>query len=155
VRDLLVQASTAATVQDFAKAVPLIEQALEQAPTHPAALSLMVRVAQTHGIRLAQGADEAAGYEMLLKSAQALRKLREVNPNLDLDVRRLVPQVLYNEACGYCRQQEPNKEKAIASFKEAVEAGFIDTKQIDMDTDLDPIRELPEFKEIREGLDKK
>lgn len=61
------------------------------------------------------------------------------------------PYIGYGLACFYSRTGR--KEKAIRFFRDAVCGGFAHLEWIENDTDLDGIRDLPEFQEILEGLE--
>lgn len=58
---------------------------------------------------------------------------------------------LYNLACAYSLHGEP--EKALDALEESVAAGFQDAKHIRNDSDLDPLRTLPRFRELLEKLE--
>jgi hypothetical protein len=146
---LLAKATLAAQSQDFDEGIRIVGGVLEREPTNRAGLSLMARMAQAQGMRLVQTGEEEDAFPLFSKSAKAIRKLRELDPNLDPLARQMLPVIFYNEACAYCQGKEPDLDKAVAAFKDAVDAGFDDLAQIDEDTDLDPIRDRDDFKEIR------
>ena len=58
--------------------------------------------------------------------------------------------ILYGIVCNYARLGEI--DEAIYYFDKAVKAGFAHKAWIENDTDLDPIRDHPRFKEIVETL---
>jgi tetratricopeptide (TPR) repeat protein len=57
------------------------------------------------------------------------------------------PVVLYNLACAYARLN--NKDKAFEWLNKAVKAGFLQTAQLNSDTDLASLREDARFKEVQ------
>jgi serine/threonine protein kinase/Tfp pilus assembly protein PilF len=59
------------------------------------------------------------------------------------------PLMLYNAACFYAQMGE--KAAAIQSLKEAMAVGYGNFEWLHRDTDLDSIREEPEFKELIKG----
>ena len=62
------------------------------------------------------------------------------------------PSVLYNLACYYSRFKQ--KKKALKYLEQAIEKGFNSLEHIEKDTDLDFIRNEPEYKVIIERLQK-
>ena len=58
----------------------------------------------------------------------------------------MVAQALYNEGRTFAKGNQP--EKAIASLKESVDAGFIDDKTMTGDLGLATLRDLPDYKAI-------
>jgi tetratricopeptide (TPR) repeat protein len=150
----LSRAAAAARAQNFAETLAIVEKVLQEEPENQRGLGLMAEAAQMRALGLIQAQQESEAIPLFFKSAQAIRKLRELNPNLGPTEQRLLPVILYNETCAYCRSAEPDLEKALSSFRDAIDAGFRDVAQIDKDTDLDPIRDQPEFKELRARLEK-
>jgi hypothetical protein len=151
----MAKANAAARSEDFSGASALLERVLKQAPMNRAALSLMAQVTQMQAFEMVQAGQDDEVYPVFFKSAQFMRKALELDPKLNMQERRILPVIFYNEACAYCKEKEPNLQKAIASFKDAIEAGFSDIAQVDKDPDLNPIRDLPEFKELRERMEGK
>lgn len=64
--------------------------------------------------------------------------------------KQLKSRVYYNLACAYALAGE--RKKAVEVFTESLENGFDDYEHILTDTDLNPIREEVEFKELLEEL---
>jgi predicted esterase len=56
----------------------------------------------------------------------------------------------YNTACCYSMTDKPTE--AIAALKKSIELGYMELDHMKMDNDLDPIRELPEYKALIAGL---
>jgi len=65
--------------------------------------------------------------------------------------RRFVAGVHYNRAC--CLSQLEKKEEAVAAFKKGIECGYIDLDKFRIDSDLDNIRNTPEYKKVIADLD--
>lgn len=59
------------------------------------------------------------------------------------------PLMLYNASCFYAQMGE--KENALRSLKEAIAVGYGNYEWLKRDTDLDSLRDDPEFKEIIKG----
>ncbi len=59
------------------------------------------------------------------------------------------PLMLYNAACFYSQMNE--KKQAIQSLKDAITAGYGNYEWLIRDTDMDNLRDEPEFKEIIKG----
>lgn len=150
VPELMQQVQTQAQSGNLAGMIGTLQQILDQAPNNPQALGMLAMAAQQEGMRLAQ-ADRMSGNYLLLKSADSLRKLREIGP-LPPQLEPLWPTAVYNEACCYSLQGK--KEEALASLRSALEAGFTETNLLATDTDLDNLRELDAFKEMVANADK-
>ena len=85
--------------------------------------------------------------EMYGKAIEDYSKAIELNPSY--------ANSYYNLSCNYCMQND--KEKALAYFRIALEKGFSDFDHLELDDDLNLIREEQEFKnlieEYKEPLD--
>ncbi len=81
-----------------------------------------------HAIEAMQTAD----YDEAIKY---LEKILEVDPNNSNS--------FYNIACIYALQNQ--KDKALEYLKKSIAAGFIDWEHFQKDTDLDNLREMPEY----------
>ena len=88
-------------------------------------------------------------HDVLRRQAEALARARRYQELLPID-RRVVelrptsPVVHYNLACTLSRLEMI--EEALSTLKLALELGYDDFGHIETDTDLDALRELPEFK---------
>ncbi len=90
-----------------------------------------------------KAADRVKKNEFLLRSADSIRKLRDVDKTLRPREKGLFAFAVYNEACVYAFQKKD--DKALASLSEAIEAGFTDSKTLLADADLASLRKRPEF----------
>jgi Flp pilus assembly protein TadD len=59
------------------------------------------------------------------------------------------PLMLYNAACFYAQMGE--KKEAIQSLRDAIAVGYGNYEWLRRDTDLDSLRDEPEFKELIKG----
>lgn len=59
------------------------------------------------------------------------------------------PLMLYNAACFYCQMGE--KHQALEALKNAITAGYANFEWVKRDTDLDAIRNEPEYIELMRG----
>jgi tetratricopeptide (TPR) repeat protein len=90
-------------------------------------------------------------HDVLRRQAEALARAGRHQELLPID-RRMVelrpqsPVVRYNLACTLARLDM--KDDALAALRQAVELGYDDFGHIETDTDLDTLRELPEFKKL-------
>ena len=158
VADLIAKARTAAGGEgdnplqqgDLDTAIKLLEQALKQDPKSRQALSLSMFYTQLQGMSFAQQGIEGKAYPLFLKSGEYLRTIRAMGEPLSLREQRFSATVLYNEACSFAIDKKP--DKAMESLKEAIEAGFNDTNQIDSDTDLISLRDRDDYKKLREQM---
>jgi thiol-disulfide isomerase/thioredoxin len=95
--------------------------------------------------------DEKAKYAMFRRSAEVARKLKVGDKPLGGQEQALLSGALYNEACAYALEKQP--DKAMASLIEAVDNGFDDMDQMKGDKDLDSIKSRPEFAKLSKKID--
>ena len=155
VSDAITQATQARRVGDLAQAEKILEEAMTKHSGNRQTLLLLAETYQQHGIQLAQAG--GTDYSYFVKSAQQLRKVFELQPDMkkpaSAQLQQFVSTVLYNEACAFARGGD--SDKAMASLREALDAGFNQRELFDTDEDLKSLRELPEFKELKESTRKK
>lgn len=106
----------------------------------------LIQMSQSIGIQKLQQQNVAEGHPLFLESAQYARSLMKLG-ELDADEATVIAGVLYNEACVLATNAKP--DEAVASLTKAIEMGFADLKLLDEDTDLQSLRELDSFKELR------
>jgi thiol-disulfide isomerase/thioredoxin len=148
----LAQAMKAAQAQNLDETARQIEKALKVDPKHRQALLLRAMVEQIRGSQLAEK-DRKGSLPLFLRSAEAMRTLRETYKDLEPQERALLGQALYNEACALALQDKP--AKALAALAEANEAGIGDLELLDTDDDLAAVRKLPEFAKFRKDAQEK
>ena len=144
--ELLAKALSAARRGDVAAAQSVLEQAVAADPENREALLFLASLIQQQAITASQGGDQKAALPLFLKSAEYAKKLRAAYPKLNPRESSFLAVALYNEACA--ESLGGHSDKALAALSDAVDAGFNDMAQIEKDTDLDPLRELPEFKTL-------
>ena len=145
---LVDQAEKIAISGNLDEAIRLLEQALAVQQDHRKALFLLARLAQEGGNEKEQPAKSS----LYIQSARAIRKLRDTYKDLSPLERQHVVPLLYNEACSYALEGQP--EKALDALADAIEAGFDQPEQVATDDDLVSIRKTPRFAELRRKLDR-
>jgi thiol-disulfide isomerase/thioredoxin len=148
----IAQAMKAAQAEHLDQASEELEKALKVDPKQRQALML---VALVNHIRAGQldPKDSQARAPLLLRSAEAMRTLREAYKELTPPEQSLLGQVLYNEAVGRAIQGHP--EQSLASLTEAFAAGFNDFEMLETDDQLASVRKLPEFSKTKKDLEAK
>ena len=143
---ILAEAEKIAQTGNFEAALDRAEDALKIEPENREALFLASAMAQARAGEL----DRPQNNALFLRSAQAIRKLRDAYKDLQPHEKRLLADALYNEACTHAVGNEP--EKALRSLTEADAAGFAQIGLLDADDELKPIRALPKYRELRDRV---
>jgi thiol-disulfide isomerase/thioredoxin len=138
--------------RDIDGSVALLRTAVEAEPTNRTALGMLTEVLQFVGGQASQRGDKTGANRLFIESAGFARKLKAAHPALNEGEMKILANALYNEACAYNLQDQA--DKALASLRESVDAGFSDVANLDNDTDLASLREKPEFKAIRDDMAK-
>jgi thiol-disulfide isomerase/thioredoxin len=125
---------------DLAAATDAIEEAVKLDPKDRQANFFLGAVLQ---MRATKEDDNKAKSAMMLRSAEAMRKLKGLNGSLTDQEKLLFAQATYGEASALALQGKP--DQAIAALKDSVEAGFSDAKTLASNEDLASIRNRPEF----------
>ncbi len=91
----------------------------------------------------------------LYVGANQLCNVGELDKGLELAERALgqddqEPVVLYNVACFYAMQGDP--DRSLELLAQAVERGWGDRAWLETDSDLDPLRADPRFIALLEGM---
>jgi len=118
----------------------LIQKATELEPKNRQALNLLGAITLDLS---AQAGDRAKKTQLLIDSANAMRKLKAIDNTLRPREKRLFIEALYNEATAYA--VEKKDDKAMASLSDVVAAGFSDAKLLANDADFASIRKRPDF----------
>jgi thiol-disulfide isomerase/thioredoxin len=131
---------SARNANDLVTAIVQFEEAVKLEPGNRDAHFSLAEAAQTRAGQMPEG---KAKYDMLLRSAQAMRKVNELSRRLGPREKGLLVQAIYNEACTYALEKQD--DKALASLAEAVDAGFDKAKNLANDEELVSLRGRPEF----------
>jgi thiol-disulfide isomerase/thioredoxin len=146
---LLSRAESALKAGNLLGGARLLDELLQADPDNRRALGLLATVAPD----LASQLQRPQNSPLLLRSAQALRRLRERKVELTPEERALAPVILYNEACTLALNGESTR--AVVSLAEAFDAGFARVDLLDSDPDLDPLRRLPEFQALQRAAERR
>jgi len=128
-------------------AIEALEEALVAEPTNRQALRLLVETTQQRAVEL----ERPMNSPLFLRSAQAIRVIRETYKDLNTEEKSLLPTILYNEACTLAVNGE--SAKAMKSLTESLESGALPLERIDNDEELDTLRKLPEFIALQKRLE--
>ena len=106
----------------------------------------LVQLAQMRGGKLA-ASDRKAANDYFRKAASAARSYRELKktPLNEMDLQGLSV-VFYKEACAFASDNQP--DKAMASLREAIDAGFSNVELLRTDQDLENLRARPDFQKL-------
>jgi thiol-disulfide isomerase/thioredoxin len=144
---LVAQAEQSVQRGDLDEAIRRLDQALETEPNHRKALLFLAGCSEERAGDLGRPASSA----YYLKSARAIRTLRNTYQPLTPQESALVGPLLYNEACTYAIDKQP--EKALDALEESIEAGFANAELMAEDPELASIRALPRFKELTRKIE--
>ncbi|MBV8607310.1 MAG: redoxin domain-containing protein [Singulisphaera sp.] len=147
VGELVDRAVNTARGGDLPGAITMLEQAVKLEPNNRVALYFLSLLTQERSREFQRPTNSS----FLLQSADAIRRLRAAHPDLHDDEAQLLRVAFYNEACTYA--VEGKLDKALAALSDAVDAGFLMVKQIRSDHELDPLRELPRFRELEKTIE--
>jgi thiol-disulfide isomerase/thioredoxin len=137
------QAYKAAENGNTDEAMKQIGLALKADPAHREALFLKAVILQNQAMEEERPKSSA----LFLEAAETMRKLSELHKELNAHEKQFMASVLYNEACTYA--VEGKKDKAIETLEMALKAGPLSEDLFDDGHELDSIRDLPRFKELR------
>lgn len=146
---LLEKAEAALRARDLIACLQRLDELLQVDPDNRRGLGLVAVVAQELGGQV----EGPQNQPLFLRSAWALRRLRERSVELTTEERTLAPQVLYNEACALALGGETRR--ALDALQQAVDAGFSRLDHFDLDVDLDSLRRLPEFQLTRRTAERR
>jgi thiol-disulfide isomerase/thioredoxin/Arc/MetJ-type ribon-helix-helix transcriptional regulator len=135
-------------VQDgrFEEASRLVNEALKVAPDDRKLLFLAAALPQD----IARKVGRPQSNRRFHQSAQAARWLRKSHKDLNPMELRLFEGALVNEAATYVVEDKP--EQAIDALAEASDAGCDLSVLLDEPKDLEPLREIPRFQELRDRV---
>ncbi len=134
---------------DLAEAARLLEQVVAAEPEDRQALLLLAEVTSQRAGRL----ERPGSLSLLLEAAATMRRLAAAHKDLGPGERLALSSALYNEAC--VRARDRQARKALGALAEAIDAGFDAVEMLDTDPDLDSLRALPGFRELKATADHK
>jgi thiol-disulfide isomerase/thioredoxin len=140
VTELLQKGLQSAQKGDMAKAAELIGKASKLDPKNRQALFFLAAIDQELA---GKETDRPKKNELLHRSAERVRALRDLDKTLRPREKGLFSIVIFNDACAYA--SEKKADQAMASLTEAVEAGYSDAKALAADKDLEPLRSRPDY----------
>ncbi len=150
--ELLARATTLAEQEKLDEALGLVEQALTKEPENRQALLMKAALLQFQADGLA-AKDRAASLPLFQKSAEAMRTLAAKYKDLRPQERGFLIQTLYQQARALAHQDKP--DAAMATLKEAVEAGLDVPEAFEDDEDLDKLADRDDFKALKSTLAEK
>jgi thiol-disulfide isomerase/thioredoxin len=145
----LSRAESALKAGNLLGGVRLLDDLLQADPDNRRALGLFATAAQG----LAGQFQRPQSSPLYLRSAQALRRLRERKVELTPEERTLAPVILYNEACTLALNGEA--ARAVVSLAEAFDAGFGRVDLLGSDPELEQLRRLPEFQALQRAAERR
>jgi thiol-disulfide isomerase/thioredoxin len=134
---------------NFDKAINTLEAGIKADPKDREAKMLLVQILETSGMRTAQD-DEKKAEPYFLKAATTLRELLKSEKVTAPQLKFIAETVYYNEACVLAKTGKA--DAAMASLKEAFEAGVNNVGQVETDTDLKSLRDREDFKAMIKEL---
>jgi thiol-disulfide isomerase/thioredoxin len=146
--ELVAEAERKARGNDLEEAIRVLEQALKVEPNHRKALQMLAIFTSER----AADQDRPQSSPLYLRSAQAMRRLRDTHPDLDAQERTFLSIALYNEACTYAVENQP--EKALDALAGALDAGLASVDLLANDPELDSIRKSPRFATLMEQAER-
>jgi thiol-disulfide isomerase/thioredoxin len=146
---LMARTRTALGAGNLPEASRALGELLSLDPNNRQALLLLAQVAQNE----ARLVPRAQSVPFFLRSAEAMRRIAALKTELTAEEKVYLPLALYNEACALAISGE--SARAIKALSEASDAGFLNAAHVDSDPDLDPIRRLPEFREVQRALERR
>lgn len=141
--DPLSRALRAARGGDLAEAARLLEQVVAAEPEDRQALLLLAEVTSQRAGRL----ERPESLSLLLEAAATMRRLAAAHKDLGPGERLALSSALYNEA--WVRAVDGQARKALGALAEAIDAGFDLVELLETDPDLDLLRALPGFQELK------
>jgi len=153
VDQLMQEVQQLAQKQDIDGMMRVLREAHKVDPKHRQVLFLLCNVLQYQAGMASQTGKPEEAYPKYLEGAGYARTLRDTYQDLQPGETGLVSNMLYNEACA--NGVGDDADKAMASLKEAVDAGFEDADQLAGDSDLALLHDRADFKELQEKLSEK
>lgn len=146
VAEKLAQVNAACNQWDLPAAIAAAEAARRLQPTHRKTLLVLSSLLLSRGRQAELNGDRDDASPYFFRAAQTMRVLRENFDDLDDLERRFLGEAIYSEAASFAVAND--RARAIQSLTEALEAGFVDWKQFDTNSDFDDLRTSVELREI-------
>lgn len=129
-----------------------IDQRLQTQPNDIALLKTKAQLLQGLAVVKIQNGDRTGGYTDYEASGELWRKIKTTAPALTSEDVQDCSTAIYNLACALSLKKQI--EPAFAALRESVESGFSNMERFQNDTDLDPLRNQPDFKILLEEIPK-
>jgi tetratricopeptide (TPR) repeat protein len=129
-----------------AEALALVERAIQTAPVPRTTRMLHAYALQGAAYSIEQSGDREAATRRYLQAAQVMRELKAEFGELTEDESSVYAEALYNEAC--CQSLAGQFQDSIRTLQQALELGFRPSTPIAQQTALDPLRDMPEYKQL-------
>ena len=130
---------------EFDAAIAGLEEAVGFDPRHREVLLLLVQASRQRSKELTQE-DPWKSYRLIVQAGGYLRTFQEAHSDLSPDEKRLLADVLFDEACSHARSKRQDEFRG--SLGAAIAAGFTDAARIENDLDIKPFWDVPEMKEM-------
>lgn len=142
---LISLAIEAADGGDFASAIGHLESVLQNDPNNRDALYVLGVAQLSEADQLDRFGEAEKANPLYLRADATLDKLQRAHPDFELNP-RLVWSVRFGSARAYARTG--NGDEAMVMLQAAAEGGFADVNRLTEESDLETIRERPEFKTL-------
>lgn len=122
-----------------------LEKALAAEPDNQECLLMAAQVNTSLAFEQAQS-DRLSANGAFREAARLMRQFATLKRELDESEQVMLATFLYNEAC--CDALEGKSSAAITTLKEAIEAGYVDVKNMENDPDLESLRDNLDFQDV-------
>ncbi len=126
-------------------AIANLEEAVAFDPKHREVLMLLVKTSQQRSKEVTKE-DPWKSYRLIVQAGGYLRTLREIHPDLSPEEQQLFAGVLFDEACSHAKSKRYDEFRG--SLSAALGAGFKDAERLRSDSDIKPLWDVPEMKEV-------
>jgi thiol-disulfide isomerase/thioredoxin len=142
--------------ENLPKAIGILEKLVKDAPDEktakrdPDERTAIYLLGAMTAVQGQKAEDKAERIAMFRKSAAAFAKLQRLHKDLTDYEKRFLTLSKIGEARVLASEGKP--EPALAAIKQAIDGGFDDLDAIEKETDLEPVRKLPQYKELTEAI---
>ena len=152
VADRIKQADEAIAAKEYDKAIDKLREAILTEPKDRKVILALARANLAKSVALAR-TDLAEAYRSSLSASNYLRTIRDYYHDLNDEEKAFAPEIYFAEAT---QQAMSNRaEETTAALNDAIGAGFTDLDRIRESPDWKKIIADPNFKKVWEPLDKK